>query len=136
MPKLTKRVDRGSRDWAQLNVSRKRRAHQLRHVQPLCEMCLARGQITSATVADHVEPHRGNWNKFRLGRLQSLCKQCHDSRKQSFEHRGYAPGVGLDGMPLDSRHPCYSRSPGGMSPQSNGLLVRDWDDDADLDEDE
>ena len=39
--------------------------HQLR-AQPLCEMCLARGQVTAACICDHVEPHGGDWNRFWL----------------------------------------------------------------------
>jgi signal transduction histidine kinase len=41
----------------------KRAKHQLR-AQPLCEMCLTRGQVTAACICDHVEPHGGDWNRF------------------------------------------------------------------------
>jgi PTS system fructose IIA component len=44
---------------------RKRAKHQLR-AQPLCEMCLTRGQVTAACICDHVEPHGGDWNRFWL----------------------------------------------------------------------
>src|SRR5262249_53706994 len=37
----------------------RRRAHQLL-VEPLCRLCLEAGRVTPATVADHVEPHRGD----------------------------------------------------------------------------
>jgi hypothetical protein len=76
-------------------------------VEPLCRFCLARGRATLASIADHIETHRGDWNKLRLGELQSLCKQCHDSAKQFLEHRGYVPDVGPDGFPLDPAHPVY-----------------------------
>ena len=37
----------------------RRRRHQL-HIEPLCRLCLEAGRVTPATVADHVEPHRGD----------------------------------------------------------------------------
>jgi 5-methylcytosine-specific restriction endonuclease McrA len=90
----------------------RRRAHQLRH-HPLCAMCLARGTLTPATVADHVVPHKGDSQQFWFGKLQSLCKHCHDGTKHSIEDRerryGYRPGYGSDGWPVDSRHPCYRK---------------------------
>jgi 5-methylcytosine-specific restriction endonuclease McrA len=84
----------------------RRRRHQLR-VEPLCEFCLKRGMVVPATIADHIEPHRGDRNAFVLGRLQSLCIQCHNSAKRQSERRGYFRGTGLDGMPLDKNHPVY-----------------------------
>ena len=39
------------------------------------------------------------------GALQSLCKACYDSTKQTEERRGYSREVGTDGFPLDPRHP-------------------------------
>jgi hypothetical protein len=44
------------------------------------------------------------------GALQSLCAHCHSSRKQSIERRGYDTAVGIDGWPIDPRHPCYGGS--------------------------
>jgi hypothetical protein len=32
-------------------------------------------------VVDHIEPHKGDWNKFRLGAVQSLCRKCPASLK-------------------------------------------------------
>jgi 5-methylcytosine-specific restriction endonuclease McrA len=85
----------------------KRRARlQLMH-HPLCTICLAKGVVTPATVADHVEPHHGNPNSFYLGKLQSLCTACHSGRKQSIEKLGYDKTVGSDGWPIDPRHPVY-----------------------------
>ena len=63
----------------------------------------------AANTCDHVEPHRGDVNKFWLGPFQSLCKECHDSAKRFIEQRGYRPDVGPDGWPLDPNHPCYAR---------------------------
>jgi hypothetical protein len=30
-------------------------------------LCSRQGRITPATIADHHPPHKGDWNKFRLG---------------------------------------------------------------------
>jgi 5-methylcytosine-specific restriction endonuclease McrA len=73
---------------------------------PLCHFCLNGGVVTPATVVDHVEPHKGDWNKFKLGKLQSLCDPCHSSRKQIIEARGYDIAVDEDGWPTDPRHPA------------------------------
>jgi hypothetical protein len=84
---------------------KRRRALQLK-MHPLCRFCLeGRDTVVVATIADHVEPHHGDVNKFFLGELQSLCKRCHNSRKRFLEINGYAPDVGLDGWPLDPLHP-------------------------------
>lgn len=49
--------------------------------EPFCRECARRGVRTRATVVDHVQPHRGDWNKFiDRGNLQSLCKNCHDRK--------------------------------------------------------
>lgn len=54
---------------------------------PLCVMCKARGEVTAATVVDHVIPHRGDaglfWNRTNW---QPLCKTCHDGEKARAEH--------------------------------------------------
>jgi hypothetical protein len=47
--------------------------------------------------------------QFWLGPFQSLCKECPDSTKRFVEQRGYRPDIGLDGWPLDPRHPVYGR---------------------------
>jgi len=86
----------------------RRRRHQLQ-TQPLCRLCLQHGIVEPATVADHVEPHGGDANKFWLGTLQSLCKRHHDSDKKFLENRGYARDIGPDGWPLDPRHPVYKK---------------------------
>ena len=57
-----------------------------RHIQliaePLCRMCLLDGKVAVAVVADHIVHHGGDWNQFWLGKLQSLCQNCHESRKR------------------------------------------------------
>lgn len=81
------------------------RAKQLRH-HPLCKYCMARGWVMAATVVDHVVPHRGNSHLFFNGELQSLCASCHSSAKQQEDLRGYALEIGVDGVPVDPKHPA------------------------------
>lgn len=73
---------------------------------PLCVFCLARELTRAATVADHVTPHRGDDDLFWNGPLQSLCKRCHDKRKQLEEIHGHTFELDLSGWPLDPRHPA------------------------------
>jgi 5-methylcytosine-specific restriction protein A len=92
--------------WYGLERWRKRQRAQLLR-EPLCKFCLERGVVIPATTADHVEPHRGDFNKFMLGALQSLCTTCHSSAKQQMERRGYVTDIGPDGWPTDPRHPNH-----------------------------
>lgn len=57
----------------------KRRDNQLA-AEPFCRECAKHGLRVKATEADHIEPHRGDLQKFLHGELQSLCHTCH-SRK-------------------------------------------------------
>jgi 5-methylcytosine-specific restriction endonuclease McrA len=68
---------------------------------------LKRGLVVPATVADHINPHDGDWNRFMLDPLQSLCASCHSSAKAIIDKRGYAVDIGPDGWPLDPKHPAY-----------------------------
>jgi 5-methylcytosine-specific restriction enzyme A len=92
----------GGRRWRRMAQA------QLR-VEPMCALCAARGQAVPAEVADHVVPHHGDQFLFWGGKLQSLCKRCHDSRKRMRERRGYDIAVGTDGWPLDPQHPVYAK---------------------------
>jgi hypothetical protein len=85
----------------------KRRARLQLMKEPLCAMCEKEGKIVAAQVADHIEPHRGDINKFWMGRLQSLCAAHHNSSKQQKECNGFSTEIGADGWPLDRRHPFY-----------------------------
>jgi len=78
---------------------RRMRKHQLARA-PLCAYCEEIGELTPATVADHVVPHRGVADAFfDPDNLQSLCKPCHDSVKQQEEKTGRRRGCGVDGVP-------------------------------------
>ena len=51
---------------------------------PLCVKCLAQGKFVTATVVDHIVPHRGDhylmWSDTNW---QALCKPCHDRKTGS-----------------------------------------------------
>ena len=60
---------------------RARAAYLARH--PLCVPCKAAGRLVSATVVDHVVPHRGDpvlfWDESNW---RGLCKPCHDAKTE------------------------------------------------------
>ncbi len=85
----------GTANW------QKRRAAQLAS-EPLCRKCKANGLVVSATVADHIEPHRGDPEKFWTGELQSLCDHCHNSLKQKEERRDESLETDADGVVAES----------------------------------
>ena len=85
----------------------RRREQQLRE-EPLCRIHRERGEIVPATVADHIQRHAGDPEKFWTGELQSLCAPCHDSAKQSEERLGYSKEIGANGWPVDERHPFHA----------------------------
>jgi len=87
---------------------RRRRALQLRQ-HPLCVMCLAHGVTTPTTAADHVVSHRGDWNAFIVGELQSLCEPCPNRGKRLLDERGYTNDIDDDGWPTDPRHPANAQ---------------------------
>jgi 5-methylcytosine-specific restriction enzyme A len=86
----------------------KRSRQQLRE-HPLCKKCLDRGWVAPAEVADHVVPHKGDYQSFWFGDLQSLCRNCHESVKKQEEGRGYSTEIGIDGWPTDPAHPANKR---------------------------
>ncbi|MFC6792707.1 HNH endonuclease [Methylobacterium komagatae] len=55
--------------------------------EPLCRLCMDEdGRAVSATVCDHVTPHRGDVQAFWAGPFQSLCAHHHNSAKQREEN--------------------------------------------------
>jgi len=78
------------------------RAAQLQS-EPLCQgQCKEKGRITAATVCDHIEPHKGNMDKFWRGPFQSLCEHCHNSVKKLLENG--RTGCSESGIPIDPNH--------------------------------
>jgi hypothetical protein len=105
-PAIPERVD----DWYRLYRWQQRSKQQLAQ-DPVCAYCARRGVLMLATVADHCPPHRGDWNQFIIGPLQSLCLKCHTKEKRVEEERGYSLAIGDDGYPLDPRHPFNRPTP-------------------------
>lgn len=55
---------------------------------PGCGTICLPGDRVRPPVADHVEPHRGDRSLFfDDDNVQTLCKPCHDSKKQALERR-------------------------------------------------
>ena len=98
------------RTWYSLQRWRRRAHHQLR-LEPLCALCAEQGRVTPATIADHFPPHKGDWNKFRLGPLRSLCASCHS---RSLGDRGYSDAIDANGFPVDEKHP-FNRGRAGLT---------------------
>lgn len=75
---------------------------------PLCVWCKKEGFIRLAYAVDHIVPHKGNsvlmWDQDNW---QSLCRDCHNRRKQNKEKRGYDKDLDSQGYPLDPDHPIY-----------------------------
>ena len=94
--------------WYGLGRWKKRAKRQLQ-AHPLCAMHLQKGMVVAATIADHIDPHRGDVHAFWNGALQSLCVGCHNSTKLEIEKRGYSTEIGVDGWPTDRQHPSYRR---------------------------
>jgi 5-methylcytosine-specific restriction enzyme A len=64
-------------------------------------LCL--GRVTAAEVVDHVEPHKGDRDKFwNEARWQSSCKWHHDVVKQALEAMFYGGEITLDDLWLNS----------------------------------
>lgn len=99
---LRRRATKPWRKWYTTPQWQSLRANQLSK-QPLCERCLSRGIVTRATVAHHIEPHKGNPTLFyNPANLASSCKSCHDIDEQRIEKGGKArQQPGPDGWPLD-----------------------------------
>jgi hypothetical protein len=90
------------RTWYQLERWRRRRRLQLA-VEPMCRLCARSGLAVPATIADHVEPHRGDPIAFCNGALQSLCERCHNSDKRYLELHGHERStIGVDGWPIET----------------------------------
>lgn len=84
-------------------------------------MCAALGLVTEATIADHVTPHRGDYDLFWHGELQSLCKPCHDGPKKHLEVSGHLRGCDVNGRPLDPTHHWTHQN--GAAPPGGGRKV-------------
>lgn len=72
-----RRADQPWRAWYKTRAWQNRRAMQLIE-HPLCQRCEPRGVIVEAGVVNHVDGHNGDYERFFWGKLESVCKPCHD----------------------------------------------------------
>ena len=81
-PTHKRRVSAEYHGWYAMPIWQAMRAdHLLR--EPFCRECARNGIRTTATVVDHIQPHRGDWQRFTdRANLQSLCKYHHDKKTQ------------------------------------------------------
>ena len=98
MPSAVRQKMYDTRRWIRL-------AKQQLRDHPLCVRCLEQGEVVPATIADHVQPHKGDVKLFYFGKLQSLCLAHHSGSKQYEEKNGFRNEIGNDGWPLDPMHP-------------------------------
>ncbi|KXU35859.1 holin [Ventosimonas gracilis] len=83
--------------------------------RPLCVLCQQVGQVTAASVVDHIRPHRlgqalqsGQKDSIQQAQAlfwdsanwQPLCKPCHDRHKARQERSGQLKGCDAQGNPL------------------------------------
>lgn len=104
-----RRREKPWRKWYSLKRWKLRRAAQLKR-EPKCRYCAAMGKSRIATVANHVIPHRGDEYLFWHGKLESVCKACHDARVQRAEVHGFDASPTDDGWPADPAHPFNAAS--------------------------
>ncbi len=83
----------------------KRARRQFLAEHSLCRMCQEVGKTRLAELVDHIEPHKGDPEKFwDEDNWQPLCKPCHDGAKQAQEKGGVVRGCDANGIPLDPGH--------------------------------
>jgi 5-methylcytosine-specific restriction protein A len=91
-----------ARTWLHLYKTarwRRLRAVQL-SIQPLCEWCLEREEITEANEVHHRVAHKGDLDLFWNGPFLSTCKSCHSSRGKREDNGQTVVTYGADGWPI------------------------------------
>jgi 5-methylcytosine-specific restriction endonuclease McrA len=112
--RLHRATDERSLDRRRLADSETRKAYNTRRWkdkrwavlvrdQFTCRMCGRIEADTSLLVCDHIEPHRGDVEKFWSDPCQTLCKTCHDSVKQHEEIAARMAGDDIAGKPASYR---------------------------------
>ena len=60
---------------------------------PLCRLCLARGEVTPADTVNHILRHGGDGDLFfDYENTEAVCKRCHDVDVQRSERRARKDG--------------------------------------------
>lgn len=88
-------------------AGQKQRLRRLKRTNGLCEMCLAEGRITEATIVDHTVPLAMGGSDDDEN-TRNLCEE--HNRVVTAEQFGHQQGPGgcdASGMPLDPRHPWH-----------------------------
>jgi len=83
--------ERGSATGRGYNRQWSNAARVYRAEHPLCEYCELDGRVVTASLVDHLYPHRGDRRIFWLSKLWvASCTECHSVWKQQLERRGTA----------------------------------------------
>lgn len=118
--RLHRATDERSLDRRRLADTETRKLHKTKRWQDLrwsvltrdlftCQICGRIEGETSKLVCDHIEPHRGDVEKFWSGPFQTLCKPCHDGVKQKEEVAARAAGLDVYGGKPASYRPEWLR---------------------------
>ena len=98
------RISHGRRMYDTVRWRKARLSHLNEY--PLCVLCERQGITTAATVVDHIQEHKGDYDLFwNQDNWQSLCASCHSGIKRMQEHHGYSQAADANGIPLDNNHP-------------------------------
>ncbi len=79
-----------------------------------CQQCrcgLTTGRThPRAAVVHHLKPHHGDPGLFWCNDdgLEAVCKRDHDNALQREEAKGYSDRIGVDGWPVDPKHPFHT----------------------------
>jgi 5-methylcytosine-specific restriction protein A len=88
-----------SGEWKRIRLEQLKR-------EPLCRFCREMGKTTAASQVDHITPCLDDPALQRdPNNLRSLCAPCHAPLRHAYA-RGYGTAIGLDGWPIDPRHPA------------------------------
>lgn len=97
-----------SKPWDHGGKSRDQRGYGRQHVklraqllkqEPLCRLCLAKGRVTPATIADHITPIAAGGAVHDISNLQPVCAECHNDKTLCDQGKRVRPKIGLDGWP-------------------------------------
>ena len=114
-----------TKDWRSEEAAAYRKLYKTRQWQALREAVIQRdmGRCRKcgigltlgrsgprAAVVHHKKPHKGNLDLFfDAGNLETQCNACHSGSTQSEEKLGFSTEIGIDGWPVDEKHPANSR---------------------------
>ena len=76
--------------------------------EPLCRECIRQGRTVPATDVDHADNDPSNNDVLNL---VPLCHACHSRKTQQDMGKRVGYAFGVDGMPTDTSHPWFEKSP-------------------------